>query len=164
MHRTAKEVGLKKFSNLREIGILRQKFRENETSSYPHNMSREVEENSSMDHCREGNRSNENSESNRQIELIEAQQLSQKKNSWRHFSSKESFDTNMAGTIMGKRKFNEEKLDNIEAYLSDDVKTKRAKFDSICSADFATTEPSCFVLTDVSNPSQIISTVTKWQA
>lgn len=58
MHRTAKEVGLKKFSNLREIGILRQKFRDNETNFYPHNMPREVEENSSRDHCREGNRSN----------------------------------------------------------------------------------------------------------
>ncbi|KAK5845547.1 hypothetical protein PVK06_001738 [Gossypium arboreum] len=83
---------------------------------------------------------------------------------WRRFSSKESFDANMAGMIMGKRKFNHEKLDDIESYLSDDVKTKRANFDSICSADFATTEPSCFVLTDVSDPSQIILTAAKWQA
>ncbi|KAG8501207.1 hypothetical protein CXB51_003333 [Gossypium anomalum] len=63
------------------------------------------------------------------IDGVEMQQINHHRNSWRHLDKKEIFDTNMPELILGKSKFNQEKLVDIDPYSS--IKSMKKKFKAV---------------------------------
>lgn len=90
--------------------------------------------------------------------------MGHKKRSWRRLVNRDIFDTNMSETIMGKRKFNQEELDNIEPYSFVEDIAKRAKSKNGYLEVLTIIEPSWPISKDDLDSSQIISVAAKWQA
>ncbi|MBA0863866.1 hypothetical protein Goshw_026787 [Gossypium schwendimanii] len=124
----------------------------------------DMEDKSNKNQCVEVENLKGNSELEEFTNLVGAQQLGHKKRSWSRLVNRDIFDTNMSETIMGKRKFNQEELDNNEPYSFVKDIAKRVKYNNGYLEVLTIIEPSWPISKDDLDSSQIILVATKWQA